>query len=248
MDWQTEISQGFRCWKPRHTLPSLPPRKGVFKWPQTDGYQHFPHAKWKVCEVETKYAWHLLPRVMKPCTSKPLCGPVRCSLWLCGELERCLPWAFIIQLLYFTFWVTQASASQRKASGTFQKTAQRPSEIQGVPNIDTWFLWCPLGTISRQQHTEACLSDADVSAETNILSAISSFPPTAYQQPFYILHVDYFIWPQDLFSHGNFIIKARTKEKNKNHHQRNESQRHWSCLSALFILMQAFEGSASALL
>lgn len=134
------------------------------------------------------------------CTSKPLYGPVRCSLWLCGELERCLPWAFITQLLYFTFWVTQAySASQRKASRTFQRTAQRPSEMQGVPNIDTWSLWCPLGAISRQQRTEARLSDADVSAETNILSEISSFPPTAYQQPFYILRVDYFIWPQDLF-------------------------------------------------
>lgn len=111
-----------------------------------------------------------------------------------------------------------------------------------------WSLWCLLGAAYHQQHTEAGLLDADVSAETNILSAISSFPPTTYQQPFYIVRVDYFIWPQDLFSHGNFIIKAWTKEKNKNHHRQNESQRRWSCLSALFILMQAFEGSASALL
>lgn len=85
---------GSAGWTITHTqqlcLP-LPPHKGVLKWPQTDGYQHFPHAKWKVCEVETKYTRHLLPRIMKPYTSKPLCGPVRCSLWLCGELERCLP-------------------------------------------------------------------------------------------------------------------------------------------------------------
>lgn len=44
--------------------------------------------------------------------------------------------AFITQLLYFTFQVTQAhSASQRKASRTFQRTAQRPSEMKGVQNI-----------------------------------------------------------------------------------------------------------------
>lgn len=111
-----------------------------------------------------------------------------------------------------------------------------------------WSLWYPLGAVSHQQHTEAGLLDVDVSVETKILSAISSFPPTAYQQPSYILRVDYFIRPQDLFSHGNFIIKAWTKKKNKNRHQQNESQRRWSCLSALFILMQASEGSASALL
>lgn len=113
-------------------------------------------------------------------------------------------------------------------------------------NKDKRSLWCPLGATDHQQHMEAGL--LDVSVQTNILSAISSFPLMAYQQPFYMLHVDYFIWPQDLFSHGNFIIKAWTRRKIKNHHQQNESQSCWSCLSVLFILMQAFEGSASALL
>lgn len=29
---------------------------------------------------------------MRICTSKPLRGLIRCSRWLCGYLERCLPW------------------------------------------------------------------------------------------------------------------------------------------------------------
>lgn len=87
------MSWGFRCRRsspPSRVHHPLPPQKGVPKWLQMNACQHFLLQSRRF--VSGDYAWHFISRVVRLCTSKSRCGLIRCPRWLCGYLERCLPW------------------------------------------------------------------------------------------------------------------------------------------------------------